>query len=130
MIEQDVLLFKGPVAKEASHLAKCINPFSGLKGTKEQYEEAFYRLASKGLGKVSITKGKNNKEHVEFQKATVLEIAQSPELLDAFSSTVKFSHYEANRTCFDSPVPQSLCQTIEKGIFVRYFEKRNFLHAN
>lgn len=85
-----------------------MNLFSGLKGIKEQYEEGFYRLSAKGLGKVTVTNGRKNKEHIEFKKVPVLEIVQNLELLDVFPQNVKFVLHKKNQLRDDLPIPQSL----------------------
>ena len=109
MIDKDVLLFEGSVIKGVSSLAKRINPYSGMKATKEQYEESFRRLAASGLGKLSEVKSGNNKKFLEFVKLSVVEIADHPELLDKFfDNNIKFCDYELNRRDYKSEtLPQS-----------------------
>lgn len=93
-VEKDVLLYRENFIKNASLLTRRNNPFTGMKHSTTEYEDAFKTLSSKGLGKVDRKVAKNNIAYLTFTKISYSELATSVDVMDKWPGNVSLKDYD------------------------------------
>ena len=87
---------------------KRINPYSGIKGTKAQYEMGYKSLAVKGLGNVEEVIAKNGSKCLKFKKLAWFEIGNDPVLHDKFPRDISSVEYERMRMLDEESEPGTI----------------------
>ena len=93
-IEKDVLMHRDNFIKNASALTKRNNPFTGMKHSTVEYEDAFKSLVSKGIGKIDRKVARNNTAYLAYTKIPYSELAASVDIMDKWPSNVSLKEYD------------------------------------